>query len=95
MRLELSAVSWQNLFNTIRAQDPPIGSEGNFWAAIQHLERQFEEKKEFIKLFKETPAGLCIYCGEKIAIRNPTGKCDHLYYPANANKNYKDEVNKE
>jgi Lar family restriction alleviation protein len=24
---------------------------------------------------------LCKYCGGDIAIRNPTGKCDHLYYP--------------
>ena len=24
---------------------------------------------------------LCRHCGGPIAIRNPTGKCDHLYYP--------------
>ena len=23
----------------------------------------------------------CSHCGGDIAIRNPTGKCDHLYYP--------------
>ena len=23
----------------------------------------------------------CKYCGELIEIRNPTGKCDHLYWP--------------
>jgi hypothetical protein len=25
----------------------------------------------------------CLDCGGLIAIRNPTGKCDHLYYPEN------------
>jgi hypothetical protein len=25
----------------------------------------------------------CPNCGGDIAIRNPTGKCDHLYYPDN------------
>ena len=29
----------------------------------------------------------CVSCGEDTAIRNPTGKCDHLYYPENINKN--------
>lgn len=24
---------------------------------------------------------LCLHCGGAIAIRNPTGKCDHLYWP--------------
>ena len=30
-----------------------------------------------------TPAysTICKYCGGEIAIRNPTGKCDHLYWP--------------
>ena len=23
----------------------------------------------------------CKHCGGKISIRNPTGKCDHLYWP--------------
>ena len=32
--------------------------------------------------------GKCEYCGEDKAIRNPTGKCDHLYYPDNVNKNH-------
>lgn len=31
---------------------------------------------------------LCEYCKHPIKIRNPTGKCDHLYYPENVNKNY-------
>ena len=29
---------------------------------------------------------LCPYCNGLIRIRNPTGKCDHLYYPDNVNK---------
>ena len=28
---------------------------------------------------KEEPT--CAYCGGPIAIRNPTGDCDHLYFP--------------
>ena len=35
--------------------------------------------------------GKCEYCGEDKAIRNPTGKCDHLHYPENVNKNYSSE----
>lgn len=26
-------------------------------------------------------SALCKHCGGEIAIRNPTGKCDHLYWP--------------
>ena len=33
----------------------------------------------------------CEYCGGLIAIRNPTGNCDHLYYPDNVNKNMKNQ----
>lgn len=32
---------------------------------------------------KESIEGKCKNCGEDIALRNPTGKCDHLYYPDN------------
>lgn len=44
MNLELMDSSWENLFKVIRQSD--IKSEGNFWAAVQHLERQYEEAKE-------------------------------------------------
>ena len=27
------------------------------------------------------PEPLCKHCGGPIAIRNPAGKCDHLYWP--------------
>ena len=27
--------------------------------------------------------GICKHCGGEIAIRNPKGFCDHLYYPEN------------
>ena len=26
---------------------------------------------------------LCKHCGGEVRIRNPTGKCDHLYWPEN------------
>ena len=25
--------------------------------------------------------GMCKHCGGDIAVRNPTGDCDHLYWP--------------
>jgi hypothetical protein len=25
----------------------------------------------------------CLHCGEPVKIRNPSGYCDHLYYPDN------------
>jgi len=28
-----------------------------------------------------TCSALCRHCGGEITIRNPTGKCDHLYWP--------------
>ena len=34
----------------------------------------------------------CVSCGEDTAIRNPTGKCDHLYYPENINKNEQADI---
>jgi len=40
--LLLHPESWQNLFHCIRHST--IKSEGNFWAAIQEIERQFEEQ---------------------------------------------------
>ena len=35
---------------------------------------------------------LCEYCGEDVAIRNPTGNCDHLNFPECVNKDYKKGV---
>jgi len=32
----------------------------------------------------------CKYCGGSIHLRNPTGGCDHLYYPENC-EGYKKE----
>lgn len=44
--------------------------------------------EEVVKLFsrgiKENKIVIkkkCIHCKEDLDIRNPTGKCDHLYYP--------------
>ena len=31
---------------------------------------------------QEAPA-ICKHCGGAIEVRNPTGKCDHLYWPEN------------
>lgn len=37
--------------------------------------------------FSDQP--FCKWCKRPIVIRNPTGKCDHLYYPENVNKNFR------
>ena len=42
--LLLHPESWQNLFSCIR--NSTIKTEGNFWAAIQELERQEAEKRD-------------------------------------------------
>ncbi len=34
---------------------------------------------------KEQPNKICKHCQEPIALRNPSGYCDHLYYPDNCN----------
>ena len=43
MKLGLMKSSWENLFEVIRKNN--LDTTGNFWAAVQHLERQFEEGK--------------------------------------------------
>jgi hypothetical protein len=40
-----------------------------------------EEEKEQLRRWDLEFRGICPDCGGLIAIRNPTGKCDHLYYP--------------
>jgi len=42
IKLELMDTSWDNLFHCLRKLDTKISSEGNFWAAIQELERQLD-----------------------------------------------------
>ncbi len=49
----------------------------------------FFDKKN--NIFEEHKEGVCEYCGGDIKIRNPTGKCDHLYYPENVNQNYPEQ----
>ena len=35
---------------------------------------------------------ICPDCNGLIKIRNPTGKCDHLYYPENKKKSVFEEI---
>ena len=42
MELKLKEESWKNIFRCVRKSE--IKNEGNFWAAIQHLESQLDEK---------------------------------------------------
>ncbi len=39
--------------------------------------------------------GLCKYCGLNAEIRNPSGNCDHLYYPDNVNKDFMKEFKRD
>lgn len=41
MALSLKPESWENLFDCLHAKGTSIKSNGNFWAAVQELERQF------------------------------------------------------
>ena len=45
--LLLRPESWENLFLCIR--NSTIKSEGNFWAAVQELERQFQERQNLME----------------------------------------------
>jgi hypothetical protein len=40
MKLDLKPESWKNLFDSIRQSE--IKSVGNFWAAVQRLEEQYD-----------------------------------------------------
>ncbi len=54
--LGLRLDSWQNLFDVIRSEKTELDTRGNFWAAVQHLERQLpEELKLPEELRKEAP----------------------------------------
>ena len=53
MKLELKTKSWENLFLCIR--NSRFEAEGNFWAAVQQLEVQFEEQtKANLKVVNES-----------------------------------------
>lgn len=44
MELELKEESWLNIFDVIRNNNLKVS--GNFWAAIQRLEEQYENKRK-------------------------------------------------
>jgi hypothetical protein len=43
----------------------------------RNILREYQERRELER------AGICPKCHGPIATRNPTGLCDHLYYPDN------------
>lgn len=47
-------------------------------------------KEKFPESTQDEP--LCKYCGTPIKIRNPTGNCDHLYYPELVNKSFLEDT---
>lgn len=44
---------------------------------------------------ENTISGICKYCGGDISKANPTGNCNHVYYPENVNRNLIYEPNPE
>ena len=42
IKLQLRTESWDNIFHCLRKPGTLINSEGNFWAAVQELERQLD-----------------------------------------------------
>ena len=57
---------------------------------LSHAVPVKERGEEGIKMdIEKVGKDLCPYCAGPIAIRNPTGKCDHLYYPDYVNKDLK------
>jgi len=56
----------------------------NKHSKITHKEGKQEERK------CEIWDKVCPVCGGDTAIRNPTGKCDHLYYPDNVKQEVKE-----
>lgn len=40
-----------------------------------------ENIRHVLKLHERPDMRVCPNCGGEIAIRNPTGNCDHLYWP--------------
>jgi len=61
-----------------------------------HCHAKFEEIKDNSdsRVDEALNEDLCEYCGGLKKIRNPTGKCDHLYYPDNVNKSLHEIENK-
>ncbi len=51
-----------------------------------YMLKKIIDRINFLK--KDAKVDLCEYCGGDKKIRNPTGKCDHLYYPESVNTNY-------
>ena len=42
--LSLRKESWATIFETLHRKETKVESYGNFWAAIQYLEQQFEDQ---------------------------------------------------
>ena len=41
------------------------------------------EKPDVGGIMRKKPIQICEHCNKDISIRNPSGFCDHLYYPEN------------
>lgn len=57
----------------------------HIWDVLANLQFAYEKEAEYVgeKIAKEYEVKICEHCKGNIAIRNPTGFCDHLYYPDN------------
>lgn len=46
INVAINRTSWQNIFDTVRSKKTNISTLGNFWAALQEIERQVSENDE-------------------------------------------------
>jgi hypothetical protein len=58
-------------------------SVGDYYPTWLQAVQDAEEPNRKPYIDTDNPGPLCPKCGTPIAIRNPTGKCDHLYMDRN------------
>ena len=91
LRLSPNAVERSDEFEKVEElkHRVTVSCEGSEYEVYAEAWGDFIEEHALVD--EEEYGKKCEYCGGLISIRNPTGKCDHLYYPENVNKNYKKE----
>ena len=90
VNVALQRTSWQNIFDTIRSNKESIPARGNFWTALQEIERQvFEDDnaraahdpnrpKSKPRSVEEPAFGVCEVCEAPLMSRGGyggTGMC--------------------
>ena len=74
---ELADLVMQDLLNI----EKEVWGLNDSWCKVHQL--SYEVLKDTEKEVKIMKKGICLHCKKEISIRNPSGYCDHLYYPDN------------